>query len=126
MRFMMMVKADRDSEASVPPSPELVAEMDAWNDELMKSGVLIGGDGLHPSSKGARVRYSKGRTAVIEGPFAETEQLIAGYALFELPSMDEAIELAKQFPNPDNQDYEIEIRQVFEEDDFRDWITPGE
>lgn len=124
MRFMMIVKASKDSEAGVMPSEELLSAMGKYNEKLMKAGVLLDLAGLQPSSQGARVRFSGGKTTVIDGPFAETKELIAGYWVIQVESREEAIEWAKRVPAPhgDGQDGEIEIRQFFELDDF----CPGE
>lgn len=124
MRFMILVKADKNTEAGVMPSEKLLAEMGRFNEELVKAGVLLAGEGLHPSSKGARVRFSGAQRTVVEGPFPETEQLIAGYWLWQLESREEAIEWVKRCPNPTGEDGEIEIRQVFEADDFGAEFTP--
>ena len=125
MRFMILVKANKDSEAGVLPSEELLTEMGKFNEELVKAGVLLAGEGLHPSSKGARVRFSGSNRTVIDGPFAETKELIAGFWLFEVKSKEEAIEWVKRAPNPmPGTESEIEIRQVFEADDFGDVLTP--
>jgi len=125
MRFMVIVKADKNSEAGVMPDEKLLAEMGKYNEELAKAGVLLAGEGLHPSSKGARVRFSGSNRTVIDGPFAETKELIAGYWLFQVKSLEEAIEWVKRAPNPfPGTESEIEIRQVFEADDFGDEFTP--
>ena len=124
MRFMVMVKATKDSEAGVMPSEELLTEMGKYNEELVKAGVMLAGEGLHPSSKGARVRFSGKKRTVIDGPFAETKELIAGFWLFQVKSKEEAIEWVKRCPNPMNEESEIEIRQVFEAEDFGDEFTP--
>jgi hypothetical protein len=124
MRFMIIVKATEDSEAGVMPSEELLAAMGAYNEELVKAGVMKAGEGLHPSRKGARVRFSGSRRTVVDGPFAETKELIAGFWLWECKSMQEAIEWVKRCPNPMPGDSEIEIRQVFEADDFGAEFTP--
>lgn len=124
MRFMILVKADKNTEAGVMPSEQLLAEMGKYNEELLKAGVLLAGEGLQPSSKGARVRFSGAQRTVVEGPFPETEQLIAGYWLWQVESRDEAIEWVKRCPNPTGEDGEIEIRQVFEADDFGAEFTP--
>jgi hypothetical protein len=124
MRFMVLVKATEDSEAGVMPSEKLLTDMGKYNDELVKAGVLLAADGLHPSSKGARVRFSGDKRTVIDGPFAETKELIAGFWLFEVKSKEEAIEWVKRCPNPMPGDSEIEIRQVFEASDFGDAFTP--
>lgn len=118
MRFMIIVKATKDSEAGVMPSEKLLTEMGKYNEELVKAGVLLAGDGLHPSSKGARVRFAGSKRTVIDGPFAETKELIAGYWIWQCKSKAEAIEWVKRCPNPHNEDCEIEIRQLFEAEDF--------
>ena len=122
MRFMVLVKATEDSEAGVLPSRELLAEMGRYNEELANAGVLLAGEGLHPSSKGVRVTFPERK--VIDGPFAETKELIAGFWLIQVKSLDEAIEWVKRCPNPHEGESEIEIRQVFEADDFGDEFTP--
>jgi hypothetical protein len=126
MRVMVIVKANKESEAGVMPSEQLLTEMGKFNEELVKAGVMLAAEGLHPSSKGVRVRFSGGKQTVIDGPFAETKELIAGYWLWQVKSMDEAIAWLKRCPNPnpDNKDGEIEIRQVFEAEDFGDEFTP--
>jgi hypothetical protein len=124
MRFMILVKATKDSEAGVLPSQKLLAEMMKYNEELVKAGVLLAGEGLQPSSKGARVRFSGGKRTVIDGPFAETKELVAGFWLIQVKSLEEAIEWVKRVPNPHEEESEIEIRQVFEADDFGDELTP--
>jgi hypothetical protein len=125
MRFMVLVKADKNSEAGVLPDEKLHAEMGKYNEELAKAGVLLAGEGLQPSSKGARVRFSGDKRTVIDGPFAETKELIAGYWLIQVKSKEEAIEWIKRCPNPfPGTESEIEIRQVFEADDFGDEFTP--
>jgi hypothetical protein len=118
---MVLVKANEDSEAGVIPSEELLAEMGQYNEELVKAGVMLAGEGLHASSKGARVRFSGKERSVIDGPFAETKELIAGFWMIQVRSMDEAIEWVKRCPMEDT---ELEIRQVFEADDFGDEFTP--
>jgi hypothetical protein len=118
MRFMILVKADKDSEAGVLPSAELLTEMGKYNEELIKAGVMLAGEGLHPSSKGVRVRFSGAKRTVIDGPFAETKELIAGFWLIQAKSKEEAIEWVKRAPFDGGT--EIEIRPVFEEDDFGD------
>ena len=118
MRVMVLIKANEQSEAGEMPSQELLEQMTAFNDELVKAGVMLAGDGLHPSSKGARVAFSGSERKVIDGPFTETKELLAGYWLWQVKSMDEAIEWVKRIPNPDNQDGVVEIRPVFEADDF--------
>src|SRR5262245_39119077 len=124
MRFMVIVKADKDSEAGVLPDERLLTEMGRYNEELVKAGVMLAGEGLHPSSKGARVKFSGANRSVIDGPFAETKELVAGYWLWEVASLEEAIEWVKRCPNPMNGESEIEIRQVFEADDFGAEFTP--
>src|SRR5512138_3345680 len=124
MRFMIIVKASRDSEAGMMPSQQLLTEMGKFNEELAKAGVLLAGEGLQPSSKGARVRFSGEKRTVIDGPFAETKELIAGFWLWEVGSKEEAIEWVKRCPNPMSGESEIEIRQVFEPEDFGAEFTP--
>src|SRR5262245_42028456 len=124
MRFMVMVKATPESEAGMMPSQELLTAMGKYNVELVKAGVLLAAEGLQPSSKGARVRFSGSRRTVIDGPFAETKELVAGFWLIQVKSMDEAIEWVKRCPNPMESDSDIEIRQVFEADDFGPEFTP--
>jgi hypothetical protein len=125
MRFMAIVKANKDSEAGAPPSKELLAAMGRFNEEMAKAGVMLAAEALQPSSKGARVRFSKGKRTVIDGPFAEAKELIAGFWLLEVRSKEEAIEWIKRSPAPfEDQDSEIEIRQVFEASDFGAEFTP--
>lgn len=124
MRFMVMVKATADSEAGMMPSEEMLAAMGKYNEELAKAGVMLAGEGLHPSSRGARVRFSGDRRAVIDGPFAETKELVAGFWLFQTKTLEECIEWVKRCPNPMPGDSEIEIRQVFEAEDFGEEFTP--
>ena len=124
MRFMIIVKATNDSEAGVMPSEQLLTEMGKFNEELVKAGVMLAGEGLQPSSKGARVRFSGSRRTVIDGPFVETKELIAGYWLWQVKSKEEAIEWVKRCPNPMPGESEIEIRQVFEAEDFGAEFTP--
>jgi hypothetical protein len=124
MRFMVMVKATADSEAGVMPTEQMLAEMGAYNEELVKAGVMQAGEGLHPSSKGARVRFSGRNRQVIDGPFAETKELVAGFWLWKCASLQEAIAWVKRCPNPMPGDSEIEIRQVFEAEDFGAEFTP--
>jgi hypothetical protein len=121
---MLIVKANDDTEAGIPPSKELLEEMGKFNEELVKAGVLLAGEGLHPSSKGARVLFSGEKRSVVDGPFAETKELIAGFWLIQAKSIDEAIEWVKRVPNPTGAEGVIEIRQVFELDDFGDSATP--
>ena len=124
MRFMVMVKATKDSEKGVMPSERLLTEMGKYNEELVKAGVMLAGEGLQPSSKGARVRFSGEKRTVIDGPFAETKELIAGFWLIQVKSKEEAIEWVKRCPNPFPGESEIEIRQVFEAEDFGPEFTP--
>src|SRR5687767_2390818 len=124
MRFMVMVKATGDSEAGLMPTEQMLAEMGAYNEELVKAGVMLAGEGLHPSSKGARVKFSGNKRTVIDGPFAETKELVAGFWLIEVKSKEEAIEWVKRVPNPTGDEGEIEIRQVFETEDFADVASP--
>src|SRR5690242_20194559 len=124
MRVMVMVKATKDSEAGVMPSEKLLADMGQFNEELVKAGIMLAGEGLHPSSKGARVRFSGAKRSVIDGPFAETKELIAGFWLWQVKSLDEAIEWVKRCPNPMPGESEIEIRSVFEAEDFGAEFTP--
>ncbi|HYR35237.1 MAG TPA: YciI family protein [Burkholderiales bacterium] len=125
MRFMVIVKASRDSEAGKLPSQELLAAMGKYNEELVNAGVMLAGEGLQPSSKGKRVRFSANRRTVVDGPFAETKELIAGFWLWQCKSMDEAVEWVKRCPNPmPGTEAEIEIRQVFEAEDFGKEFTP--
>ena len=124
MRFMVLVKASKDSEAGVMPSEKLLTEMGKFNEELAKAGVLLAGEGLHPTSKGARVQFSGSKRTVIDGPFAETKELIAGFWIWQIKSKEEAIEWVERCPNPHNEDCEIEIRQIFEAEDFGAEFTP--
>jgi len=124
MRVMVMVKATADSEAGIMPGEQLLAEMGAFNEELVKAGVMLAGEGLHPSAKGARVRFSGASRTVIDGPFAETKELVAGFWLWQVRSMDEAIAWVKRCPNPMLSDSEIEIRPVLEAEDFGAEFTP--
>jgi hypothetical protein len=122
MRFMVIVKANEESEAGVMPSQEILAEMGKYNEELVKAGVMLAGEGLHPSSKGVRIRFDGKKRTVIDGPFAETKELIAGFWLIQAKSRDEAIEWVKRAPFDGGT--EIEVRQVFEEEDFGEEFTP--
>jgi hypothetical protein len=125
MRFMVIVKADNNSEAGAMPSEQLLTDMGNYNEELVKAGIMLAGEGLHPSSKGARVRFSGDKRTVIDGPFAETKELIAGFWLWQVKSREEAIEWVKRCPNPmPGTESEIEIRQVFEAEDFGAEFTP--
>ena len=124
MRVMVMIRSDRNTEGGVMPDERLLTEMGNFNEELVKAGVMLGGEGLHPSSMGARVRFSGAQRSVIDGPFAETKELIAGYWLWQVKSMAEAIEWVKRCPNPTGAESEIEIRRVFEAEDFGAEFTP--
>lgn len=125
MRFMIIIKASQDSEADVMPSQELLTAMGNYNEELVKAGIMLAGEGLHPSSKGARVKFSGDKHTVIDGPFIETKELIAGFWLWKVKSREEAIEWVKRCPNPmPGTEAEIEIRQVFEAEDFGAEFTP--
>jgi hypothetical protein len=124
MRFMVMVKATKDSEAGVLPTEELLNAMGKYNEELAKAGILLAGEGLRPSSMGARVKFSGSKRTVYDGPFAETKELVAGFWLWKVKSKEEAIEWVKRCPNPMPGDSEIEIRQVFEAEDFGEQFTP--
>ena len=121
MRFMIIVKANRDSEAGVMPSEKLLTDMGKFNEELVNAGVMLAAEGLHPSSKGARVKFSGGKTTVIDGPFAETKELVAGYWMWQVKSKEEAVEWLKRAPFEET---EVEIRQVFEAEDFGAEFTP--
>jgi hypothetical protein len=124
MRFMIMIKATNDTEAGVLPSEQLLTEMGQFNEALVKAGVMLAGEGLQPSSKGARVKFAGTKRTVVDGPFAETKELIAGFWLWQVKSMDEAIEWVKRIPNPTGEESAVEIRQVFEADDFGAEFTP--
>ncbi len=124
MRVLVMVKATLDSEAGAPPDEQLLTEMGRYNEELVRAGVMLAGEGLQPSSKGVRVRFSGPTRTVIDGPFSETKELVAGYWLWQVRSMDEAIEWVRRCPNPHAGDTEIEIRQVYEAEDFGPVFTP--
>jgi hypothetical protein len=124
MRCLVIVKATKESEAGVMPSQKLLADMGKFNEELVKAGVLLAGEGLHPSSKGKRVKFSGNERTVIDGPFAETKELVAGFWLFQVKSMEEAVEWVKRCPNPSEGESEIEIRPVFEAEDFGAALTP--
>ena len=124
MRFMIIIKADKNTEAGALPDEKLLTEMGKFNEELVKAGVMLAGEGLHPSSKGARVRFSGEKRTVVDGPFVETKELIAGYWLWQVKSKAEAIEWVKRCPNPTGAESEIEIRQVFEAEDFGAEFTP--
>ena len=124
MRVMVIVKATADSEAGQLPTEQMFSEMLAYNDQLVKAGIMLAGDGLQPSSKGKRVQFSGTKRTVVDGPFAETKELIAGFWMWQVRSMDEAVEWVKRCPNPMPGESEIEIRQVFEADDFGAELTP--
>ncbi len=124
MRFMILVRATRDSEAGVMPSETLFAEMGRFNEELAEAGVLLAGEGLHPSARGARVRFSGANRQTRTGPFPEVDQLVAGYWIWKCDSLDEAIRWVERCPNPMNEDSEIEIRRIYEIEDFADHIPP--
>jgi hypothetical protein len=125
MRVMVMVKATKNSEAGALPSEKLLADMGKFNEELVKAGIMLAGEGLHPSSKGKRVRFSGGKKTVIDGPFTETKELVAGYWMWQVKSMDEALEWVRRCPDPmPGEESEIEIRPVFEAEDFGKEFTP--
>ena len=124
MRVIVMVKATKASEAGEMPDEKMLTEMGKYNEELVKAGIMVAGEGLHPSSKGKRVRFSGPKRSVIDGPFAETKELIAGYWLWNVKSMDEAVEWLKRCPNPNNEESDVEIRPIFEADDFGEALTP--
>jgi hypothetical protein len=124
MRFMVLIKANAESEAGVMPSEALLAEMGKYNEEMANAGVMLAGEGLHPSAKGARVRFSGKERTVVDGPFVETKELIAGFWIIQVPSLEEAIGWVKRCPNPMEGESEIEIRQVFEAEEFGDAFTP--
>ena len=124
MRVMVLIKANKDSEAGVLPSEKLLTEMGKFNEELVEADVMVAGEGLHPSSKAKRVRFAGGKQTVIDGPFTETKELLAGFWVWKVKSMDEAIGWVRRIPNPDGQDHEVEIRPIFEAEDFGDELTP--
>lgn len=124
MRVMVLIKANEDSENGTMPSERVLTEMTAFNEQLVKAGIMLAGEGLHPSVKGKRVRFSGTERRVIDGPFAETKELLAGFWLWQVKSLDEAVEWVKRIPNPENSESEVEIRPVFEADDFGDALTP--
>lgn len=124
MRVMVIMKANKDSEAGVMPSEQVLAAMGNYNEELVKAGIMAAGEGLHPSSKGFRVHFGKGAPKVIPGPFGATNELIAGFWLWKVKSMDEAMEWAKRIPNAEGEEFEVELRQVFEAEDFGEEFTP--
>jgi hypothetical protein len=124
MRVMVLVKANEESEANVMPSTELLSAMGDYNEELVKAGIMLDGEGLHPSSRGVRIQFSGDQRSVVDGPFAETKELIAGYWVWQVRDLDEAIEWAKRCPNPTGAESVLELRPVFEADDFGDAMTP--
>ncbi|WP_434300746.1 YciI family protein [Corallococcus exiguus] len=125
MRFMIIRRADKDTEAGVLPDEKLLAAMGAYNEEMVKAGVMLHGEGLHPSSKGARVKFTNGKPAIVDGPFTETKELIAGFTLIQVKSRAEALEWLKRWPSMDaGGNVELELRQVFEDDDFGAEFTP--
>jgi hypothetical protein len=124
MRVMVMVKANEESEAGVMPSTEILSAMGKYNEELVKAGIMLDGEGLHPSSKGVRIQFAGDQRSVVDGPFTETKELIAGYWVWQVRDMDEAIEWAKRCPNPTGAESALELRPVFELDDFGDNVTP--
>ena len=124
MRVMVLIKANKDSEEGVMPDEKLLTEMMQYNEELVKAGIMLAGEGLHPSSKGARVKFSGDKRTVVDGPFSETKELVAGFWLWQVKSLDEAIEWVKRCPNPMGVEGEVEIRPVFEAADFGDELTP--
>ena len=124
MRVMVMVKANEESEAGVMPSTEMLSAMGKYNEELVKAGIMLDGEGLHPSSNGVRIQFAGDQRSVVDGPFTETKELIAGYWVWQVRDMDEAIEWAKRCPNPTGSESTLEIRPVFEADDFGDNLTP--
>lgn len=121
---MVLIKANKDTEAGVMPSEELLRDMGNFNEELVKAGIMLAGEGLHPTSKGARVKFSGRDRTVTDGPFAETKELLAGFWIWKVKSMDEAIEWVKRIPNPTGEEGEVEIRQIFEAEEFGDEFTP--
>jgi hypothetical protein len=124
MRVMVIVKASKESEAGVMPDEKMLSEMGKYNEELVKAGIMLAGDGLHPSSKAKRVHFSGTKRTVIDGPFAETKEIIAGYWIWQVKSMDEAVEWLKRCPNPHNEESDVDIRPVFEAEDFGAELTP--
>ena len=124
MRFMVMVKASPETEAGEMPSEELLAAMTKYNEELVEAGVMLAGEGLHPSVRGARVRFSGNQRTVVDGPFIESKELVAGFWIFKVDSLEEAIDWVRKAPNPTGEESEIEIRQIFEADDFGPALTP--
>lgn len=124
MRFIVLIKANKETEAGVMPSQQLLTEMMKYNEELVNAGVMLAGEGLHPSSKGARVKYANGKFTVTDGPFAETKELIAGFWMWQCKSLEDAVAWAKRMPNPHNEEGQVEIRQIFDMEDFGAALTP--
>ena len=125
MRVMVIVKATKNSEAGAMPTEEMLSEMTSYNEQLVKAGIMLAGEGLHPSTKGKRILFGKGKKTVVDGPFAETKELIAGFWIWQVKSMDEALEWAKRCPDPmPGEESILELRQIFTEDDFGDVMTP--
>jgi len=124
MRFMVIVKANKDTEAGVMPSEQLLTDMTRFNEELVKAGVMLAGEGLHPSSRGARVKFAGDKRTVVDGPFAETKELVAGFWIWQVKSKEEALEWAKRCPNPTGEEGELELRQIMEMEDFGEELTP--
>ena len=124
MRFMVLVKASKDSEAGAMPTEKLLTEMTAYNEELVKAGIMLAGEGLHPSSKGARVHFSGDKRTVIDGPFPETKELVAGFWIWKVKSKEEAIEWLKRCPNPMNEESDVELRQIFEVEELAEGLSP--
>ena len=124
MRVMVIVKANKDTEAGIMPSEQMLTEMTNYNEQLVKAGIMLAGDGLKPSSNGARIEFSGKKRTVVDGPFAETKELIAGFWLIQAKSKEEALEWVKRIPNPTGEESEVEVRQVFEAEDFGDEFTP--
>lgn len=124
MRVMVIMKANADSEAGVMPSERMLTEMGNFNEELVNAGMMTAGEGLHPSSKGARVRFSAGQPTVTKGPFPNTSELVAGFWMWKVKSLEDALDWVKRIPNPENEDFEVEVRPVFETDDFGEELTP--
>lgn len=124
MRFMVLVKASKDSEAGAMPTEKLLTEMTAYNEELVKAGIMLAGEGLHPSSKGVRVHFSGDKRTVIDGPFPETKELVAGFWIWKVKSKEEAIEWLRRCPNPMNEESDVELRQIFEIEEFAEGLSP--
>jgi hypothetical protein len=124
MRVMVFIKANKDSEAGKMPSEELLTAMMKFNEELVKAGMMLAGEGLHPSARGKRVKFGGGKKTVVDGPFSETKELVAGFWIWQVKSIEEAVEWVKRIPNPDNEESEVEIRPVFEAEDFGQELTP--